>query len=391
MTISIRTIKCLVLALCLIASFSAKAQTSQLSGTITIPSAPTIEFDFSYFITIDGFDENGFFVLSSANNFASGFFSVGATQAAYTLEIPIEPSITSYRVQLFCTCGNAISTVFFTPNGLTFSGDDPSASIPRNDLPSQINFNVPLGTSISGQILLPNNEVAPRQLTGFVNIVDSNSGFSVNSTFATIEQNSNATNFQVSGLAPVTGIDYQAQFFCSNCELDYLQTSIAEQNIPSGVNINGVDIVLSDDGTIVSGEVSVPNNTVISSLFVDYELVDSGGNFLGLVFGPILGATNENNTIPWAILVPNNPNATDVLISYFCGACDNVLSQGRYNSDIAVFNATADFNNGELIPLGGQGITNINFSLLPDRDGDGIVDPSFTVSPILNLLLDDEE
>lgn len=322
--------------------------------------------------------------------------------------------ISGYSLSFFCLrCESEIPILqFYTLEGTRFLRTDPI--INSIDLfPSNIDFVLAEGSTISGQVSLPAGELAPRNLDLIVfaddNIPDDLNEDSFTSggvTRVTIPVGTNVADFSIQGIRPV-GNSLQLKYRCENCLGDYRSTGESQGFLSPSVNHTGQIVRLNNSGLPVSGTITIPktlDQSRTNRIILTYEFEDFD-NFLNPLseFTQTYSVQDIPSKIDFGILVPNN--RFEILsLSYRClnsndEPCTGVIPQAYYDEASEPF--AIDLVRGQRISLDPFEIEffntneNLDFCIAPDQDSNGIPDSSnsaclllFSPAPILQLLLD---
>lgn len=369
----------------------AQAVTS-ISGQITLPPGVTASEDYFPSVSVQAFDENGFFVNSF---FTSSIIPQGGTTVSYRVDgIDDGPTVSQYRVFVQCFgCGNTVPSAALNLDGSLNVLDSffNSSFIPKANLPTMVNFNLISGVTVSGQVILPVPNNTGRALSFAIFLRDLEQFTSSNSAFVTIEPGATSAPYSITGVVPSDGRAFLLGYNCGNCELDFVNRVNDLQSLAiSRTDLSDVDVLVSNEGTIVSGTVTVPRSfdltNEFSGGFVDILNPDAG--FIESVF---FGSSEISTDREYEYQFFFQDQSESLRVGYFCFVCDGLLNSGFFKADEPIYRAVPFFNEADNLRPDIDH-TNIDFSMIADANGDGIPDPrAGNVGAAILLLLDDEQ
>ena len=352
---------------------------TKINGSLIIPSGKILAEPTSVFVSINLGDQNN----NSYNETVSIDLAANTQSQPFSISLPPADFRNIFRLTVGCGlpagCTNLFGERFFAPSGIT---PYRAGSFPFADLPNPLEIEIPIGSTYTNTIQLPNNELATETLQVGIELTayDSGGAFlsleSINAQIAVGEnstqisvpyENNNAAFFTVSVGCQANCGDFigvgTAYITPSNLKLIESNAAITREELFSLASLE------LTRGSRITGEVELPAGIsgldfpdTPASVSLNAQLLDKQGNILKTVssdFAPFY--KDSSTTTDFDLLIPPLGDQS-VVLSYSCPAsrtgCENIVSQNYYSNGRVVHNSS------EADLIGSEGLTNLVLPLI---------------------------
>lgn len=342
----------------------------QINGVLRLPNAEVADETIQSSFRICSLDSNGSTLSCKDQSVEVG---VGFSEQGFSTSLRPAPPNGFYQVSTRCSinCGLFLDSTRYLNQNLEF--DFEQANVLSSDLPDLIDISLTKGFVLSGNLSLPQQQIAQSDIDVLVRLcsIDEN-GFQIDCEviISEIKQGESDASYLLSTRPASENGFYQLSTSCySNCGNSYLTDTrylqldgsfgFESARVPLESIIGSVDIEL-DQGKVISGTIRLPTGELAErNIFQSVEVCsyDASRSFLACVSSsPVIN--QGDSEVSFNLNIRPAPEGGYYTVSSRCGSsCGSFLNDIQYlASNLEVkfsqqgFNALDRFVSSSLVP-----------------------------------------